>query len=320
MEPNYKFKSLPDFKGAHPNLYRQLYKANLVIRLCEDMSWEIPKQPKLRDYWNIKERCFKESEKYNSRSSFKRNAAGAYLSANRNGWLEEICELRGWELKSLPNGYWNIKERCFKESEKYNNIAEFNKNSTSAYVSAKRNGWLEEICELRGWELPRKTLPTGYWNIKENCFKESEKSNSVNNFKKKSHSAYDAALRNGWILEICELRNWEYRKTVKMGYWNIKENCLKESEKSNDVYDFRKNAISAYESSRKNGWLEEICELRGWELPNRVPNGYWQIKENCIKEAEKYNSLYDFRKNSHSAYASACKNNWLDEIKELMNW
>ena len=42
---NYKYKSLPDFRKANPNLYLQLYNRGELNKLCLDMNWEYnPKQ------------------------------------------------------------------------------------------------------------------------------------------------------------------------------------------------------------------------------------------------------------------------------------
>jgi len=45
-----------------------------------------------------------------------------------------------------PRGYWN-KEKCIYEALKYTNKTDFNVNSKSAYLSAYRNGWLNEITQ-----------------------------------------------------------------------------------------------------------------------------------------------------------------------------
>lgn len=46
--------------------------------------------------------------------------------------------------------------------------------------------------------------------------------------------------------------------------------------------------------------------------------GYW-TKEKCHEEALKYETKSDFQKFSKSAYSSARKNIWIDEICSHMN-
>lgn len=43
-------------------------------------------------------------------------------------------------------GYWSNKDRCKAEAAKFNTRATFIKNSVSAYNSAYKHGWLDDIC------------------------------------------------------------------------------------------------------------------------------------------------------------------------------
>ena len=60
-----------------------------------------------------------------------------------------------------------------------------------------------------------------YWNF-ENCKLEALKYKTRTNFKEKSRSAYNSALRNKWLDEICKHMN--YVKRYPFGYWT-KEKC-----------------------------------------------------------------------------------------------
>ena len=46
----------------------------------------------------------------------------------------------------LLRGYWT-KERCDEDALKYNSRSEWNKNNSSAYSAAHKNGWLDECCK-----------------------------------------------------------------------------------------------------------------------------------------------------------------------------
>jgi hypothetical protein len=52
-------------------------------------------------------------------------------------------------------------------------------------------------------------------------------------------------------------------------------------------------------------------------LNNRKPNGYW-TKEKCQEEALKYNSRFEFQRNSNGSYHYALRKKWLDEICQHM--
>ncbi len=96
--------------------------------------------------------------KYKLLSDFREAHPNLYQQLYRRGELPKLCKDMGWKKQSNPKGHWNIKENCLKESEKSNNLTEFIKKSVSAYSGAKRNGWLDEICELRGWKYTRRGM------------------------------------------------------------------------------------------------------------------------------------------------------------------
>ena len=152
-----------------------------------------------------------------------------------------------------------------------------------------------------------KRKPRGYWT-KENCKEESLKYETRGEFHKGSIGAYLSSRRNGWLGEVCGHMG---DKIKPSGYWKIKENCLQESLKYKTRGEFQKGSRGAYHSSRIDGWLDEIC---GHMVEEKKPNGYWNIKENCLQESLKYKTRIEFQKGSGGAYASSRIDGWLDEI------
>ena len=150
-----------------------------------------------------------------------------------------------------------------------------------------------------------KIKPRGFWT-KENCQKESLKYKTRFEFLKGSKGAYESSRRNGWLDDICS-HMIEILKP--RGFWT-KENCQKESLKYKTRLEFQKGSRGAYQSSLRNGWLDDVCN----DMEEVVkPKGYW-TKENCQKESLKYKTRLEFQKGSGSAYQKCCKNGWLDEI------
>lgn len=45
---------------------------------------------KPKGFWQNYENCYNESKKYKSRSEFQRGSGSAYISSNKNGWLDEF--------------------------------------------------------------------------------------------------------------------------------------------------------------------------------------------------------------------------------------
>jgi len=90
-------------------------------------------------------------------------------------------------------------------------------------------------------------------------------------------------------------------------YWK-KDTCQKEALKYKTRTEFQKKSVSAYISSRKKGWLDEVCSQMTQIIK---PDGYW-TKEKCQKEALKYKNRTEYSKNP--SYQQSINKGWLDEI------
>lgn len=200
---------------------------------------------KERKYWT-KEKCIEEALKYKTRSEFQKNSKGSYMSCVRNGWLDEVCaNMIGRRYKD----YWT-KEKCIEESMKYKSYKDFRKLSSVAYQVSIKNGWSDLISEYLS---KKNTLPLGYWT-KEKCIEEASKYTSRREFRIGSYIAYQTSIKKGWLDEVCiELPGSNSKK-----YWT-KEKCIEESIKYTTKLEFSKNSSSAYQTSYRNGWLNEIC-------------------------------------------------------------
>lgn len=154
------------------------------------------------------------------------------------------------------------------------------------------------------------THDSGYWT-KERCREEALKYSRRKDFQRGRGSAYSAAIRHGWLDEICE----HMKSTIKpRGYWT-KKRCFEEAHKYNSQQEFQEKAGGAFTALKRNGWLKEACAHM--EDDKHMP-GYW-TKERCREEAKKYSTKSAFRKGCQGAYGSAWKNGWIDEICDHMN-
>ena len=100
-------------------------------------------------------------------------------------------------MKTKPNGYWT-KENVFAEARKYNTRKEFEKGCGSAYVTARRNGWISEMT----WFVDGKIKWT-----KEKVFEEARKYKTKAEFKKCCGRAYQVACRNGLLSKMTWFQN-----------------------------------------------------------------------------------------------------------------
>lgn len=95
---------------------------------------------------------------------------------------------------------WELKENCLAEALKYNTRRAFSKGSPSAYITAKRKEWLDDICQHMAMNVPQ-----GFWNKKENCHAQALKYSSRSEFRKKCKNGFNSAVRKGWIDEVLRL-------------------------------------------------------------------------------------------------------------------
>ena len=142
-------------------------------------------------------------------------------------------------------------EACYEEAKKYKTQAELRHNSKGAYMAAYRNGWLKDYT---WFVLIQK--PTGYWN-KERCEKEAKKYETKNEFQKLGGSAYNAALKNGWLKDYTWFENGYSLANTKRAIWTY-EKCKEIALTCRTVTEFFKKSISAYNACYKHNWLNEF--------------------------------------------------------------
>ena len=235
-----KYSSISDFRIYSPNAYNVAVKNGWI----PDYYW-LERAKKPNGYWT-RENCYKEAKKYNFKADFEKGSNSAYVTARKNGWFEDYS----W-FKSMikPSGFWN-QENCYTEAWKYTKRIDFQKGSGSAYISARRNGWLDDY----SWfEDVKKS--NGFWT-KERCYGEAKKYKSKNGFHKESSGAYKVALKNGWLADY----TWFDETKKENNYWTF-ERCYDEAKKYKSFAEFRKTCISAYGAARKNGWLCDFTWL-----------------------------------------------------------
>lgn len=134
------------------------------------------------------------SLKCQTRNEFLKRFRGAYASAKKNGWIEEIY--LNFEDIVRPRNYWT-KEKCLKEALKYKTKKEFRVNSISAYNTSIKNGWIGEACSHMISKLRQK----GYWT-KEKCMEVAKNYKTRTSFRRDYSGAYKACRDNGWLDDI----------------------------------------------------------------------------------------------------------------------
>ena len=232
-----KYKSRSEFEKGNASAYMRARKEGWL----DNYTWfEEKKQP--NGYWENYKNNYNEARNYKSRSEFQKGCVGAYEVALKKGWLDNYT---WFEEKQNPSGYWN-KQTCYQEAKKYNSRSEFFKGCCSAYMRARKEGWLDNYT----W-FEEKKQPNGYWS-KKTCYQEAKKYNSRTEFSKGCKGAYKVALKNGWL----DNYTWFEEKKKINRYWYNYKNNYNEALKYNSRSEFQKGCNSAYKVARKNGWLD----------------------------------------------------------------
>ena len=293
-----------------------------------------------------KEKVFEESKKYNTKCEFREKSITAYYVSYKNGWLIEMNWLKS---SKKTNGYWHIKENVIEESKKYNSRFDFQRGCVSAYQSARKNGWLDEMTWLirKDNHYNSHNYVYAYIDYENNvvyigrtCNLKNRHSQHLNPKNKSSVWFYfnsvgkeipkPLCLEENLSLSQSQIKEDEWKnKYVELGYKALnkgktglgsgsvgtlalkwnKNRVFEESKKYTKRSEFAIKSSGAYIHALKNGWLDEMT----WLVSQNAPKGYW-TKDRVFEESRKYKTRTDFEKGKQRAYQIARINKWLDEM------
>jgi hypothetical protein len=134
MDEAKKFNTGKEWREFSEASYQAAVKMGVLDECTAHMD-------KLWEKKHTKESLAERALNFTQRSNWKKAEPGAYKAAREMGVLDEICSHMVSPQK--PNGWWTL-ERCIEEAKKYKTVGEWNKNSKSSYLSAHKNGWLQE--------------------------------------------------------------------------------------------------------------------------------------------------------------------------------
>jgi predicted GIY-YIG superfamily endonuclease len=274
-----------------------------------------------------------------TRKDFRIKSPSAYSTVVSKGWLEEVCKyLPG----SKPKGYWT-KERCLEEALKYKTRVDFERNSISACVTARKNKWIDEICShmifignrykrcIYAIEFSDNHVYVGLTYNIEARFRNHLRTDKSNRSSVRYHiditglcpkliqlteyiDTKEASELEGIEKNKYENNGWILLNRAKCGavgghnlIWT-KEKCIEEASKYKTNKEFRMKSPKSYSACQSKGWLEEVC--KNLEYTN---NNNWTL-EKCIEEALKYKTRKEFEKFGKGAYGKCVKKGWLDEL------
>lgn len=240
------------------------------------------------NYWTYN-KCNEVALLCETRKEFLDRFSGAYNKAYKMKWLDDICI----HMKSVGN----LKKRLVYSYEFENNYVyvgltgnDKRRNKQHLYVDKLSPVYKHKI--KHNLTPIKKILSDGYVDV-----------NDAQDLEKYYLTKYK---KNGWQL-------LNSNKTGGLGgntlIWD-KKMCKKVALLCESRKEFSIKFSSAYISSRKNEWLDEICTHM---KRTRKPQRYWNY-ETCRKVAKYCNSRFEFSRKWSGAYYVARKNNWLDDF------
>ena len=248
------------------------------------------------------EEALKLSENCNFVDEFIKKYPSYYAWIGNHGFRDQVFKNLAYRQKK--SGYWT-KANCIKAAKSCESKSEFEAKFPTASKNSRKHGWYEEATE----HMVRPKSFNLKWS-KEAVANEALKYRSRKSFSKGSGGAYSAALKKGWIDEVCSHMK-QLRKPPH--YWT-KEKCLKEAQKYSTKAEFSKKASSPYSIAAKNGWLQSCCEHM---ISHEVLRIKWTF-DACKKESLKYRTKIDWKTKGENSYSAACRKGWLPELTKHM--
>jgi hypothetical protein len=333
-----QFKTKKEFSKSPA--YSPAHKKGWIDDICSHMS----SRRKPNGYWTLK-LCQVEALKYTTRVEFENNSPG-YQAALKKGWMDQISshmkipdygryycvyaiynqrlnkiyigitrnkfERRVLEHQST-NNRTNSKEIAQLVDTKYIQITEYKFDVNE--IGSHEKQWVVHYIE-QGLEVLNSASSIGaigktriFWTF-ERCQAEAKKYKTKKAFRQVSSSAYTAAQKQGWLEKISSHLT---SATKPNGYWT-KDKCAAEAKKHGSKAAFKRDASNAYSAALRQGWLEKISSHL---TTGKKPNGYW-TKAKCHEEALKYSTKKEFKQSCGSAYSTALREGWKDEICQHM--
>ena len=124
-----------------------------------------------------------EAQKYNTKTEFRKGKPGAYNSAVKNNWIDDVTK----HMISKDEMMYN---KVKQEAEKYRTKTEFMRKNQYLYYLAVKNNWIDDVTKHM---ISKDEMR--FDKIKQ----EAEKYNKRTEFWKGSPSAYTVASKNNWL-------------------------------------------------------------------------------------------------------------------------
>ena len=300
-------------------------------------------------YWT-KRTLQEEADKYETRREFfkKSNSACSiarklklidelfknhpnYGYIDREEWRENSYVIYAYEIEEFNSAYIGLtnnmkrrdKEHLFSEKEKMSLFCKENdipypkykileENLTSIEAQRQERYW-ESFYKDNGWEMFNisKTGSLGAatkWT-KNSLQKEADKYETREDFRKNNSGAYTTSRRLKLLDKLFKNHlNNGYSEKQKADW--TEEKLQEESDKYETIKDFRENSSGAYYAAKSKKILDRLFKNHY----NKGNKDLKWTKDTLQEEADKYETIKDFRKHNYNSYSASAKYNLLDEL------
>jgi hypothetical protein len=203
---------------------------------------------------------------------------------------------------------WSI-EQLEQEALKYKTKKEFKEKNSRAFHAAAKRKLVDKICA----HMPKRMDTSGTnsssckWTF-EKLQEEASKHKSRSDFEKENLSAYNSALKRGFLDQICS--HMGPRKNEPWTDEELFNVALKYKTRS----DFFNNDNGAYQAAKIRGLFEKIsAHMPKVDRSGENGSSFKWTFEKLQEEALKYKTRGEFQKYS-SAYSTACGKKLLDSV------
>lgn len=184
-----KYRTLSDFQQQSRGAYHAAWKSGVLNSIS--VGLKRLKQP--NGTWT-RTSILREARKYDTRTQFITNAAGACSAARRLGILKEAC--KHMRQFTLPKGSWT-RAKIIMSARACGDRTEFQRKFPGAYDAAMRLRLLPEIHRM----IPRRRREP-FWT-EDRLISEAKKYSTRMDFKRHAPSAYVIAGRKGIRDKLC---------------------------------------------------------------------------------------------------------------------
>jgi predicted GIY-YIG superfamily endonuclease len=184
-----KYRTLSDFQQHSRGAYHAAWKSGVL----DSISARLKRVKQPNGTWT-RAAILREARKYDTRTQFIANAAGACNAARRLGILKKACE--HMQQFALPKGSWT-RAKILKSAQDCGDRTEFQKKFPGAYDAAMRLRLLPETHRM----IPRRR-PEPFWTD-DKLISEAKKYPTRMDFKRHAPSAYVIAGRKGIRDKLC---------------------------------------------------------------------------------------------------------------------